>query len=358
MGNYLTTINHDLQGWRKLILEGQSSANFNSVTVYSLFRDICLMLYETNKVLKEDGIIKSDLPNIDMIKEIRHKVKTNQGIKNREIFNKLLNGHKSLFGNDIDNLGFYIDGEVLASSTFFTTFIFAGTPLENRFDKESTLKYLSVVGSLTNEIISIINQPTNLPSNPLMLSNEEEYILKDIWDKRFFKEDITYNIFLTRLLLAQTELTTCVWMKNHLNHNSQKLNLDKYILLRLTSIKLYETMRNILDLRNRLSKHWRTFNLNTLDSLINEYENTHRAEIKTLRDMLHYNNKGTNFYDYIEKKIYIDPQYPDRQIQTIFNSYIHTIRNSISMSIDIQSYESMNDFEKIKRRIKSLLKIN
>ncbi|MED1569727.1 hypothetical protein [Bacillus paramycoides] len=63
MGNYLTTINHDLQGLKKTMLGNHSSPNFNSAPIFSLFRDICITLYETNKVLKEDGVIGSDLPN-------------------------------------------------------------------------------------------------------------------------------------------------------------------------------------------------------------------------------------------------------------------------------------------------------
>ncbi|KAA6446730.1 hypothetical protein [Bacillus swezeyi] len=356
MANYLTTLNHDLQGWKKLILEGKASSNFSSAPVFSLFRDICLILHETNQVLKEDGVIKSDLPNMNVIKEIRHKVKTNQGKDNSEIFIKILNQHKSFFGDDIDNLGFYLDNEILASSTLFPTFVFDGTILSNLpFDKEIARNFSSFLGSLIQDFINAINQPINLTSKPMKKLNEKVYSTKDIWHKRFFKEDITYNVFLTRLLFIQNELTTCVWTEKHLDYNSQNCNLDKYILLRLASIKLYETMRNILDIRNRegLNQHWETFNLNTLDNLINQYQDTLQGEIKTLRNMLHYDNKGVNFYDYIEQKFDEDSKYLDELIETIFNDYIHNIRNAISVNINIQSYESMTDTEKISRRLKS-----
>ncbi|MEC0764483.1 hypothetical protein P8898_19365 [Bacillus haynesii] len=362
MTSYSKTISHDVQGVTKLLLEGRTLPNYASCPVYSLFRDICTILYETNKVLKEDGVIHSDLPNMDIIKEIRHKVKTNQGRLNREFFNKLLNGHRNIFGSDIDNLGFYLDNDILASSTLFPTFVFAGTPLfnQNQFDKEFFSNFIPFIGSLTSKIINIINQPLHLYSNQLIIRDEKEYSNKDVWDRRFFKEDITYNVFLTRLLFIQNELTTCVWMEKHLDYNSQKFTLDKYILLRLASIKLYESMRNILDMLNRevFKKHWEAFNLNTLDNLINKYQDTLQDEMKTLRNMLHYDNKGVNFYDYIERKIDEDSKYPDKLIETIFNEYIHNIRNAISVSINIQSYESMNDFEKIKRRIKSFSNIH
>ncbi|WP_020063170.1 hypothetical protein [Bacillus sp. 123MFChir2] len=353
MGNYLTTINHDLQGLKKIMLGSHSSPNFNSAPIFSLFRDICITLYETNKVLKEDGLIGSDLPNIEVIKEIRHKVKTNQGFKNREIFNKLLDGHKSVFGNDIDNLGFYLDNDILASTTLFPTFVFADTPLFNIFDKNTILNFTSIISSLVQEILNKINQPINLDSKPLKNLDEKEYILKDTWDQRFFTKDITYNVFLTRLLLIQNELTTCIWLENHLDYNSSKLNFDKYILLRLTSTKLFETMRNLLDIKKILGQHWNNFNLNTLDYLLGEYENTLKDEMKTLRDMLHYNNKGINFYDYIQKQTRTDTEYLDKLIKIIFNDYIYKIRNTISITINIQSYKTMSDFEKISRRLKS-----
>ncbi|PLV32220.1 hypothetical protein BSP4_31970 [Bacillus subtilis subsp. subtilis] len=353
MANYLTTINHDLQGVKKLLLEGKTSLNFESAPVYSLFRDICLILYETNKVLKEDGRIQSDLPYMGMIKRIRHKVKTNQGFKNKKIFNNLLSGHRSIFGSDIDNIGFYLDNDILASSTLFPTFVFAGTPLSNQFDNgEAFLETTTAIGSLLQGIINSINQPINLDSNQMTIQNEKEFICKDVWDKRFFKEEITYNIFLTRLLLIQNELTTCIWMENHLNYKSQEFNFDKYILLRFTSIKLHEIMQNILDIRERkeLTRHWNTLNFNTLDNLIDEYESTLQDEMKTLRDMLHYDNKGINFYDYIQQKLDDDSKYPDGLIETLFKVYIHNIRNTISVNINIQSYESMKDTEKIVRR--------
>ncbi|MES5956109.1 hypothetical protein QCI42_22525 [Bacillus fungorum] len=353
MSNYLTTMNHDLQGLTKLILGKRFSPNFNSVPVFSLLRDICITLYEANKVLKEDGIIHTDLPNINVIREIRHKVKTNQGIKNRETFIKLLNGHKSIFGHDIDNLGFYLDDTTLAGSTLFGTFIFADTPLFNMMNKNVILDFSITIGSLIQEILYKINQPIGLESKPLKIFNEKEYILKDIWDKRFFKSDITYNVFLTRLLLIQNEIITCVWLKNHLDCTSLNLTLDKYILLRLTSIKLFETMRNLLDIQKLLPQHWNAINLTVLDPILNRYKSTHIDEIKTLRNMLHYSNHRTNFYDYIHIQTNRDPIYPDKLIETIFNDYIYKIRNVISTSLNIRSYESMNDFEKIVRRIKS-----
>ncbi|MBG9771211.1 hypothetical protein MOC76_16870 [Bacillus spizizenii] len=357
MTNYLTTLNHDLQGCKKLILEGKASSNFNSAPVFSLFRDTCLILYETNKVLKEDGVIKSDLPNMDVIKEIRHKVKSTQSRNNSKIFNRILNQHKSVFGDDIDNLGFYLDNEILASSTLFPTFVFDDTVLSNSpFNKEIARNFSFFLGSLIHDFIDAINQPIKLTSNPMKMWDEEVYSTKDIWHKRFFKEDITYNVFLIRLLFIQNELTTCVWMEKHLDYNSQNFNLDKYILLRLSSIKLHETMRNILDIRNRegLKKHWETFNLNRLESLINQYQDKLEGEMLTLRNMLHYDNKGVNFYDYIEQKLDENSQYPDELIETIFNDFIHKIRNIISISINIKSYESMTDDEIMNRRLNSL----
>ncbi|EON72231.1 hypothetical protein [Lysinibacillus sphaericus] len=352
MKDYLKTINYDLHGLKKLILEGSNSLNFSSGPVFSIFRDICIALYETNKVLKKDSVILSDLPQIEVIEEIRNKVKTNQGFQNREIFNKLLDGHKSIFGDDIDNLGFYIDNNTLASSTLFPTFVFANThylnTLFNEYDSNDHTNLDTTIASLIQVILALINQPIHLDSKPFKNINEKEYVLKDVWDKRFYTEDIIYNVLFTRLLLIQNELTTCTWLENHLDYQSPKFNLDKYILLRLTSIKLFETMRNLLDMRDRaeLQEYWIDLNLNSLDYLLDEYENTFGEEMKTLRNMLHYNNMGINFYDYLQQQIQKDNEYPDKLLKVIFK-YTYEIRRSISDTINIQSYKSMSDLEKI-----------
>ncbi|MFJ3386648.1 hypothetical protein [Lysinibacillus sp. NPDC086135] len=360
MRDYLITINHDLHGLKKIMLVGHYSLNFGSAPVFSIFRDICVVLDETNKVLKEDGVILTDIPQIGIIEEVRHKVKTNQGFQNREIFNNLLDGHKKIFGDDIDNLGFYIDNDTFASSTLFPTFVFANTPYLNTLfninDSNEHTNFDTTIALLIQEILALINQPIHLDSKPFKNISEKEYVLKDVWDKRFYTEDIIYNVLLTRLLLIQNELTTCTWLENHLEYQSPKFNLDKYILLRLTSIKLFETMRNLLDMRDRveLQKYWIDLNLNSLDYLLAEYENTFGDEMKVLRNMLHYNNKGNNFYDYLQKQLQKDNEYPDKLIETIFK-YIYEIRRTISDTINIQSYKSMSDFEKITRRMNSSL---
>lgn len=348
MKSYLVTINHDIQGLCKIILEGSSSTNFNSGPVLSFFRDICMVIYEANKVLKKDGVIDSDLLFMESITEIRHKIKSNQGFKNRDIFLKLLNGHKEIFGDDIDNLGFYIDNETLAGTSLYSTFVFADTPLYNQFEQDKIVNFTSIIGRLSQEILNKINQPLFLVSRSLLIRQEKEYILKDVWNQRFYTEDIAYNVFLTRILLIQNELTSCVWLNDHLDFRFSGFNLDKYMLLRLISIKLYETMRNLLDIKKRLGSHWD--NLNQLDGLLDDY-NIIRDEIKTLRDMIHYDNEGMNFYDYLQEKIIEDSQYPDKMIRILLNDFIYPIRESISNRINIQSYRSMRDLEKIIRRI-------
>ncbi|MFP7494729.1 hypothetical protein SFC66_13160 [Terribacillus saccharophilus] len=355
MMEYLKTLNHDLQGIRKLFMEGPTSINYNSTSGYSFFRDICVILYEANKVLKDSGIIQADLPNMEVIKEVRHKVKTNQGIKNRDIFNKLLKGHKSIFGDDIDNLGFYIDGETLAGSTLFPTFVFADTPLQDSRDEDTVRGFSSEVGALIQLIIDWINHPIYLESKPLKVYNAKEYSTKDIWDRIFFTEDITYNVFITRILLIQNELTTCIWMADHLDYKSSILNLDKYILLRLTSIKLFEVMRNILDVRKRLGQYWKKLNYSAIDNIIEQYTNTLQVEMKVLRNMLHYNNSGINFYDYVTQQLITNPQYVDDLLEIMFMDYIIPLRKGISGNINIKSYKSMNDFEKILRRSRTKL---
>ncbi len=311
------------------------------------------MLYEANKVLKNTEIIQGDLPNMEVIEEIRHKVKTTQGNNNRVMFKKLLEAHVSLIGNDIDNLGFYLDGDTLVGSTLFSTYIFDGTPLQNVYDKAAYTDLTSELGELLQLLITLIDRDVDLESKPLLLKDAKRYKGKDIWDKIFFTDDISYNVFLTRILLIQSEITSCIWMKEHLNYKSTAFNFDKYILLRLTSIKMFEIMRNIEDIRERLKGHWVDLNYNVLDEKIQQYVGKHKKEMTTLRNMLHYSNECINFYDYVIQQLNADPNYVDDLLNTIFEEYIIPFRKVISDNIDITNYQSMNIFEKIVKRLKT-----
>ncbi len=349
---FAKTIYYDLLGLKKIILEGQKSSFFSIVPVFSISRDANMIIYEANKILRKENLIKQDVVNIEYITTIRHKLKSNQGIKNRVIFNEVLQKHLDRYGKDIDNLGFYIENNTLVGSTLFPIFVNKDTPMDG-YDSKAHLNYNIKIGNTVSTLLQATKQAYDLPSHPLKTVKENEIEYKDIWHKRIFKDDdVTYNVFLTRILLVQNELTTCLWLNSVLDTNYLEISLDKYILLRLSSIKLFETMRNLIDIKGRLESYWELFKLNKLNTILSTYEIQHKDEMKTLRNMLHYSSENMNFYDYLIEKVKKHPEYIEEQLEIILSDYIDPIRNIISDSVNIKSYKSMSDFEKIVRRLK------
>ncbi|MFD1415363.1 hypothetical protein [Oceanobacillus jeddahense] len=357
MSSYLDTITHDLQGIKKIIIEMPRKSTNYGVISFTLLRDVCIMLYEINLVLKSEGIIQTEPSEMETIKKLRHKMKTDQGMNNRKIFNNLLDNFRKNFGNDIDNIGFYLNDDILAISTIYQTFIFENTPYLNTTSPLPIYHFSKSIGSLTESLLNSINKDSKLKSGPLLNIQEKAFTSKDIWNQRFFIDDITHNIFLTRLILIQSELTGCIWLEKFLDYNNNELTLDKYILIRLTSIKFYEIMRNLNSMISikKFEQHWDNFNLKELRLFVVAYNSTIKNEIKTLRNMVHYNNNGTNFYEFILNKELENDKYVDELINNLFNKYIFKMRILISKGIDINSYESMSDAEKKQRRIRTIV---
>ncbi|WP_227394996.1 hypothetical protein [Jeotgalibacillus aurantiacus] len=355
--SYLKTINHDLHGIKKLLLFNDDN-NFNSVAVYSLFRDSCLMLYEIINVLKSDGILKEEIAIYKKIEPIRHKIKSSQGKSNRDIFNKILDTHFNLFGDDIDNLGFYLDRGNLVGSTLYVTYVYDETPFFNSKDTEGRIRDFSKeIGNNMAVIIDSINQPVLLPSNKTLSIQQEDYECKDVWHKRLFKEDLVTNVCLMRLLIIQNEISSCLWIKKHLNHDKKEFSLDKYLLLRLSSIRFYQTMENLIDIKDRASQQYSALTLNDLDELLLIYKKNLQKETKKLRNLLHYNNEQVNFFDYVEGKLEENNKYADNLLQVILNDFFPIIQRKISDVLNVSAIESMSDWEKIMRRIKTKIKL-
>lgn len=355
---YLNTINHDLHGIKKLLLlSNLNNKNYSSVAVHSLFRDSCLMLYEIIKVLENEGILKENISIYKMIEPIRHKVKSSQGKNNRDIFKKILQTHKDLFGDDIDNLGFYLENSEFKGSTIFVTYVFDETPFFNSIDSgEKIIKFSEEIGSSIATIINIIQQPLLLPSNKTLSINEIDYEYKDVWHKRFFTEDLRLNTCLMRLLIIQNEISSSLWVEKHLDYKMEDFNLDKYLLLRLSSIKFYQIMESLIDIKDRAPQYYSSLGLNELDELLSFYTTDLRKEIKVLRDLLHYSEEQINFFEYVTMEIEKDNNYVETVLQKILFDFFPSIQLKISASLNISSIESMSDWEKIRRRISTKFK--
>ena len=103
-------------------LNVKNNKKFLAAHVYPLLRDLCLMIYQINKDILDNSL---DLdPNI---KKIRHRVKLYEKKNNIKVYKRIIDLHTYQFGNDIDNLGFYLEGKRLVGSTIYTTYIFQDT---------------------------------------------------------------------------------------------------------------------------------------------------------------------------------------------------------------------------------------
>ncbi|MGE6415611.1 hypothetical protein ACQKDD_15705 [Planococcus kocurii] len=355
---YLNTINHDLHGIKKLLMISNSN-NYSSVAIHSLFRDSCLMLYEIIKVLENQGVLRESIAIYKKIEPIRHKVKSSQGKNNRNIFEKIIQKHIELFGDDIDNLGFYLEDGELRGSTLFVTYVFDETPFFNSINpKEEILKISEEIGRNVATIISTIQQPLLLPSNKVLSINEVKHEYKDVWHKRFFTEDIELNTCLMRLLIIQNEISSCLWIEKHLDYKATEFNLDKYLLIRLSSIKFYQIMESLIDIKDRIPQYYSSLGLSNLDKFLSSYTRDLRKEVKVLRDLLHYSDEQINFFEYVTGEIVKDNNYVEKLLQKILLEFFPSIQLNISDSLDISSIESMVNLEKIRRRISSKFKKN
>lgn len=354
MSNHLKTIYHDLNALKHL-LNYRDSTNFSAVLSYSLIRDACVILHEIHQVMKSQGIIEEETESMKKIEQIRHKVKTSQGKYNKSYFEFMLNIHRDIFGSDIDNIGFYFEEKILASSTIYSSFIFADTGLLPDNEGQKIYDFSVGIGATIATYLAVLEEyELELKYKENQVVEEKQYVNKDLWDKRLYTEDVQYNVFVTRLLLIQSELTVCLWLERKLNVRNEGFKFNQYILLRFISIKFFEIMRNLMDIQDRLASHWGRHSLNELDGLIKTYKRDLEDETLKLRNMLHYNPQGDNFYDYVVRKQQVHKDYAEDYINKLAADFIPKMRKQISESLDIQSYSSMRDFEQIFRRLATL----
>ncbi|AUM63293.1 hypothetical protein C0R09_01290 [Brevibacillus laterosporus] len=153
------------------------------------------------------------------------------------------------------------------------------------------------------------------------------------------------------MLVIQNEISSCLWIEKYLVYKTKEFTLDKYLLLRLSSIKFYQTMENLIDIKERVPQHYSSLGLNDLDRLLLRYKNELREDCKILRNLLHYSNHQINFLEYVIDNIEKNNVYVDTLLQTILLDFFPKIKDKISKSLNISSIESMSDWEKIKRRI-------
>ncbi|WP_047984589.1 hypothetical protein [Ornithinibacillus californiensis] len=344
------------------LLNIKKNKKFSAVPVYPLFRDICLMIYQINKDILDDSV------QLDpTIKKIRHRVKLFQKKDNYKVYNRIVDLHTYQFGNDIDNLGFYLEGDKLVGSTIYTTYIFQDTHFFSTNPKETgkiALAFAKMVGESAGLIIEKLIEKSNytlpLMDPPTFLYNDDKpYRDKDILSTKFYGEDQNHNVALTRLVVSLQEASTCIWLYKGISIKYDKLQLENYILLRLLTIKADEVMDNLKNMRRFLPDNFNQIDENCqfkLSAIINKFDSEIEEECKELRNMIHYNEDRENFLDYVNSKMKKDNNYINALTYKIVSDYMAPFNDIISDYLRINNIKSMSDFEKITRRVFTLIK--
>jgi len=354
------TAYYDLIGMTSL-MKLKNNAKFSAVPVYPIARDVCLMIYQINKEILGNTI---DLdPNI---KKIRHRVKLYQKKNNFKVYKRIIDTHIHQFGNDIDNLGFYLDGDQLIGSTIYSTYIFHDTQFFTYNPKKSAENAYNFMGKVGETIALIIEKLIEKSDYTLPLfaiptfeyNDDTSYTEKDVLNSNFFVESQNQNVLLTRLVISLQEASTCIWLYNGIS-KANNLLLYNYILLRLLSIKADEVMDNLKNIQAFLSDDFlqvdKALNFK-ISSLINDFDKELCDECRCLRNMIHYNEHDINFIEYVQEKMSIDNNYVNLFTSKIVKHYMEPFCKFVSEYLKVNERKSMNDFEKITKRLLSLAK--
>ncbi|ARU61537.1 hypothetical protein CBW65_11340 [Tumebacillus avium] len=355
---HLITAYFDLLGIN-FLLPTKGSTKFYAVTVHALARNICLIIYQIHHDIL-GGIDSLD----NDYKKIRNKVHLHQKKNNIKVYNEISSYHMETFGSDIDNIGFYLDGKVLAGSTVYPTYLFYDTTFYSSGSIEATGRsirhFYEKTGQLSVDLMVKINELANeeLPffkQSSLFYDEDTSYRLKDThWDL-VYSNDQTQNVFTTRLLLITQEATSCIWLGNALQSEQNLGWYNNYILLRFISISMDEIMDNLMNMKQHMTLYFDMLDMHSngrVSFLIDQYCKGIQKECQTLRNMLHYDKNGENYWDYFHNKLYNQPGYVEIIINSILNEYLVPIRKIISNYLDVDNKRSMSDLEKIMVRLR------
>ncbi|WP_070119414.1 hypothetical protein [Bacillus marinisedimentorum] len=345
----------DLKAIQRLILNIQKNSTFWGVHGFSILRSVCIILDEIFKEFFHDTLPKENEEKITQIRNTVHLFVKGKG-KNKIVLDKVLKYHINAFGEDTNNIGFYMDrSKRVVGSTLFSTFILMNTDLlpnpniksekesgEKMFEFAKYLGELSVVLSnyLENEILYSIN------FNIDEVINKENLETKDVNYKYLFKsEDGKQNIFKIRLIFNLQEITDFLWLKEkYYDYLSNKELIDEYLLLRIAAIKIDEVMDNLFNLQNFFRKefnHWNSCSENKISLLLKIYNERFEKEFCKLRNMLHYNMESTdptkNFLGYINKQTRDKPEYINFMINTALNDFFIPLYNEIEEYLNISN---------------------
>lgn len=358
---------------QRLILNLSENSEFLSTHIHSLFRDVCLFINEVHIGFNMEKEIDNK------IKKIRDQVHLFQNKKgyNKKVYNKVLNYHLNKFGENINNIGFYLNkNNELIGSTLYVSFVYLNansflpspnneTKLEIKNKIVSFSKYVGELSVLlSTEFEKLLNTKIDILESIEKIKCGQEYNNKDINHKSLYKkqEDI-YNTFLTRIIFTMQEINDVIFIKeNYFNRLKKPIFLDSYILLRLTTLKTDETFDNLYNLQNYCKVYFEEFDTSRngeVSLLLERYANEFKEECCTMRNMIHYNlesdEEEDNFLGYYNKLIEKDSYEPINIVENTIELYLKPLRHMINNFLGIEKIRSLSDFEQIQIRLKEIV---
>lgn len=362
MKNYVfETAYYDLCGIIYLI-QLKENKKFPQVPVYSLARDACLIIYQINVEIFDNEV---DLnPNV---KKIRHKVKLYNKGNNEKIYEKILENSIKQFGDDIDNIGLYLEGDKLVGSTIFHQYLFLDTDIlvsNPKISQKRALEFYEYVGSIAAQFAFALNN--NVVYSPIQINSLQSFQYKDLIG--YTPKDVHYselynniisNVTITRLLLMLQEVTFCLWLEQGINFSNERLTLENYIAVRLISIKVDEVMDNLKNIRKFLDKDFEILDNQcdfSFSHIIDQYNRELNSECTKLRNFLHYHMEEENFFGYLKRKTTVNPEYSEEIVKKINTLVMQPLLDNISFFLKADRYKSMSIIGKYVRRIRSLIK--
>ncbi|PEU04104.1 hypothetical protein CN527_04530 [Bacillus cereus] len=371
--NAIITAYTDLKAIQRLILNLRKNEECKSTHVYSLLRDMCLIIDEVIDAFFKDSIDVDE--RVSKIRNHVHLYGKKRG-QNQKMYRKILDYHIDAYGDDVNNIGFYLnsDGEVVGS-TLYAAYILLDTdnlpfPLREKSAHvaESNFLFAKYIGELSDILANVIEKELVLQATENIdimeeIYNEETYDCKDIHHKDLFvSESDLANTFIFRLILSLQEISDVIWLRDrYIEKLAQVSFLDLYIMLRLTTLKTDEIMDNLLNIKQHSKKffyEWNKKRNREVESLLRKYEQEMKEECSTMRNMIHYDIESqdveSNFIEYLNNKINQESNYLVSTINKIIDLYLRPLRCEILNYLKIEEIRSLSDWEMIINRLSKL----
>lgn len=158
-----------------------------------------------------------------MIRNRVHLFSKKKG-RNQKIYNNIIDYHISVFGDDINNIGFYMNKEEeIVGSTLYSTYTLLNIETFPLLDEEPNTKYsifylAKYIGKASTFLIEFLENKYGISPNTninVEKISSNPYKCWDINHQMLFKyESDASNSFILRLILSLQEINDAIWIKD------------------------------------------------------------------------------------------------------------------------------------------------